>query len=214
MPDPWAEALMGWVPPELPKLEVPEPQSLLYGFDPPDWIVEEILHWASSPSLLCKVAAVGTAARLGAGSTKGPKKALELILAGAVSPAQKAVYWANHLSPEVIREVESTVVDESGRLGDNIESLHELVSDSEGGEIARAAVRAVCVQRDLLESACWVLERSRPGNGSRARRALQAIDELAAAHLTTIDSAGDLADDLLSSVSWQEPDAWWGCRRT
>lgn len=209
-PDPWAEALKGWEPPELPKLEVPEPESLLYGVSPPSWLVEKITQLASSPSLIDKVAAVGTAARLGAGATTSPSFTLEFMMQCGPSPASRAANWARSLTPEVIEAVEFLVLNQAVILGDDIQSLHKMVAL--GGETARRAAWSVCVERDRLESAVYILERAVEVDAP-TRSALDAIDEVATVHLSAIDLAGDLDDDLLSSVAWQEPHAWWGSLR-
>ncbi len=206
-PDELARAIDKIAIPDAPALEVPAPEALLRGVETEAWLLDRARELCDAPGLMDRVASVGLVVRLGPATAAQPKDLLDGLLSGELrGPISRAREWARGLDQEVLEEIERQVLQGVGALRQSLRTLESRVA--EGGETAALAARAVCHLRDELESAAWVL-----GENDRSDLvgpALESVDEEAAEHLSTLRLAADPADDLLSAVSWQEPDAWWG----
>ena len=205
--DELAMRLREYRPGEDVELEVPGPDELLADVSPANWLIERALVLHSSPALHDRVASVGLAARLGAGTTESPKLVFEELVSGQRrSPTARALDWVRNLDTDVVDVVERQTLELADALESDLADLEGMVA--EGGETARTAVRGVLYRRDDLESLAWVLTAA--DRVAAVRPALEKVDREAASHLSAVDMAREDDDDLLSAVSWQEPNAWWG----
>jgi hypothetical protein len=215
MSDPWAEELGRFEAVPLPELVPPDPEALLEGTSPPDWLLDEAKRLAGSEVFIDRLAAAGFVARLGAASTTDSAAVLERLLAGGESPGDRARKWAlalgaeasaSALGAEALDAAELLFVNRSGRLAEELFDLSDLVT--RGGAASARAVRSVCRERDLLESAVWILRVA--DRGRLARASLDTLDWLAWVNLSAaLNLVGPLDDEVLAAVRWQEPNAWW-----
>ena len=192
-----------------PVLEVPDIEQLTAGRTVAAWVVEEATRRLEAAALFLRVAGVGLLARHALGSAPSGAGTLESLLSAALTPARACAEWAKSLTPDALAEVERQLVEEAGDVGDCIEDFCGLVEH--GSEYVEQAARDVCLRRDDLESVSFVL--SQAGRGELTAEVLAGLDELAILRLSYFLLAGDYdSHQLLSSVAWQEPDAWWGTR--
>lgn len=188
--------------------EIPAPEELLEGVDAPQWLTDRARRLYRSAELLELVESVGFVARLGAATADAPGDLFAALVAGSVqSPGARARRWAASLDKMATDEIIRGVIDAADLLRDDIAGLRELAS--EGGEAARRAARSVCYRRDELESVSWVLAAA--GRGGEVAGTLEAVDQAVSSQLSALDLALDADDDdLLSTIAWQVPHAWWG----
>jgi hypothetical protein len=188
-------------------VSIPAPDDLVEHISPAKWLLERARQLHASPALHDRMASVGLVARLGAGTAKDPAQVFEALVSGMYrSPTARALDWARGLGRDVLDLVERQALELIDALERNLETLEAVVA--EGGGAAERAVRAIRHGRDDLESIAWVLRAAR--RFEVVGPALGALDREAAAHLSAIDLARSGEDELLSSVAWQEPHAWWG----
>jgi hypothetical protein len=209
--DSFSAGMHEWSPPAPIRLGVPAPEELLEGVEVPRWLADRARRLYRSAELLERVESVGFVARLGAATAEAPGDLFAALVAGhAQSPGARARRWAASLDEAVTKELARLLVDAADLLRDNIAGLRELAA--EGGEPARRAARAECYGRDELESVSWVLVAA--GRGDEVAGTLEALDQAASGQLTALDLVLDADDDdLLSTIAWQAPDAWWGARQ-
>jgi hypothetical protein len=198
--------------PARPDLEMPPLDKWLQAIASATWLEQRVHLLSESPSLMERIAAIGSVARLSVGTTANPSDLFNtLIIDQEKNPTFKAKEWAQRLDTATLERIELLVMQYAITLKSDLLDLDERVADDE--ESARLAARSICYLRDELESVTWVLRAA--SKGLLAARALESIDEEASKHLSAIACAADPSDDLLATVAWQEPDAWWGmpCRR-
>jgi hypothetical protein len=163
-----------------------------------------------SPSLLQRIAAAGLLRRLWAPPPDQAAAVARNLLAGASAPPLEIDRWARALPRDAIDEIERAAVNATADLEDEIGGLAALHADAPAS--LGAAVRAVMERRDDLESVRAVLRAS--GGGEHLTTALAEVDEVAALHATVlaagVDDLDAAGDELLVTVGWSEPDAWWG----
>jgi hypothetical protein len=165
------------------------------------WLARRCRELASSPSLVDRVASVGTLCRLWeaplATAGEGPD-------AGASPIVDRVAAWAALLSPAERARLESDGVHTAARLRERIDDLLERDDEAEGDE-----VRALVYERDGLESLRVVLWTC--GSCPSLDRELRMTDQ------AMLDSASALplppeveTDELLLAVARNEPLSWWG----
>ena len=195
--------------PRAPRLEVemPAPTEWLGATRASAWLIEEAETLHAAPGLFERVASAGLVARLAAGATEDdPARLLDGLLSGEPGPAARVRRWAEDAPEAVLEALAGELQAEAAALADDLEALDGLVSalPADAPGVAQALRR----RRDMLESAAWVL--GMRGRAAAAEPALAALDRAAATHASALALAGTEADDLLASVAWQQPDAWWG----
>ena len=123
------------------------------------------------------------------------------------SPSAAARGWYQQLD----KGIQCAAEDEACDLADDLRpALHELTalaSLPDGERLPRAALRWVTV-RDDLESFAFLLGRQR--RGTKLQGSLERLDREAANHLSIFSGLDLCKDPRLRTVSWQEPDQWWG----
>jgi hypothetical protein len=205
--DALAKSLEGFHPVVAFNVDMPTPDDLLEHMSPAEWLLERAHRLHASPAAHDRIASVGLVARLGAGTAKDPARVFEALVSGTYrSPTARALDWARGLGRDVLDVVERRALELIDALGQHIETLEDVVA--EGGQAAERAVRAIRHGRDDLESIAGVLRAAQ--RIEVVGSALDTLDREAAAHLSAIDLARVGEDELLSSVAWQEPHAWWG----
>lgn len=179
-------------------------EELTGGLRLPEWLSELYeLYTSDKSDVYLTAAAVGTVARLGAACVEKPDELFTQLVRGEISgPREEARKWARGLSHGEIVELLGAFVEQAGVT---LEGLHELRSGSPRDD----EVRTVCLDRDRLESVFWVL--SQIAEGLFARDVLDPVDRLGGVTITeNLLEQVRVDDRLLSTVSWQEPEAWWG----
>ena len=123
------------------------------------------------------------------------------------SPSAAARGWYQQLD----KGIQCAAEDEACDLADDLRpALHELTalaSAPDGERFLRAALRWVLV-RDDLECFAFLLGRKR--RGTKIQDSLERLDREAANHLSIFSGLDLCKDPRLRTVSWQEPDQWWG----
>lgn len=185
----------------LPALAVPEVEALLRYRPAHDWLRPELERLRSSPRLLDKVSMLGTAARLW--SPPVPTRAtVDQLLADRHTPAVLARAWVDGLDRDLLGEIAEAAIDEASALD---EALCALSVDSPdlGTELL-----AVAKRRDSLESVLFALTAA--GTSQWLAASLAVVDATASDLATLFTLAPRLEDERLATVSWTDPDAWWG----
>ncbi len=194
-------------------LAVPAPppiNELLAGQPCPDWLMEMAASQLQSPSVLERLSGPGTLARHWTPGGHGEADAvLQELLSGEPTtlPFDQARQWAGALDEGSIELLERLAIAETDDLSELLASIHQAAA-TEAPEL-QMLVRDLVRRRDTLASAEYVL---RQADGAESiSRALAALDEAARESLLTLSMAEDPGDEaLLSTVSWKQPDAWWG----
>ncbi len=203
--DAWSERLADLEVAAAADVEVPPPEEWLAGIEPAGWLVARARELHASCTLQERVASVGLVARLGAGTSRRAGDTFSALLAGTPGPATRARDWAVSLGGEVLEELVRLCLEDAGALADDVRALAAVVATDPAA--AGAVARSLCHRRDELQCVAWVLDAA--GRTAEVATDLRAVDREADAHLSAFDLAGDYGDDLLSSVAWQEPEAWW-----
>ncbi len=192
--------------------ELPQPRFAdLDGAAVPDWLLDRARRLAPQRSDGA-AEAVGLILRLGLPkSTAARARDVAELRAGRASAR---VGWASAW----LASVQASDLVALGHMvrGQSLEAVRSLdaLSDAMGERPDDAAAMAadVLLARDRLESLTQLLELHRSASGLRPL--LRALDrrciEVGAALGAALSGSDALDEDWLGTVSWQEPEAWWG----
>jgi hypothetical protein len=128
------------------------------------------------------------------------------IREGWESPPDRIWLWAKGLSGSLCYVLEQQALTELERLPLLFALLQQARTES-SSRASSIAIEILCF-RDDLESIAAVLRAS--GDSNQLDAGLRASDLAAQCHLSIFASLEISFHERLSSVSWQEPDAWWG----
>lgn len=186
------------------ELIAPRLETLLAGAPCAEWLESEVSAGLASSSLWQKTAAVGLLSRLWSPGGRAAEYA-EKMMSGWQQPSMRVSQWAAQLSGAQRGAIEKLAMQQIAALSAQLDTLHEAVVE-ESPEAVSIAVNLLR-QRDDIESVDAVLRAA----GSRVlEAALAAADLNAQSQMALFVELSLPYDARLSSVSWQEPDAWWG----
>jgi len=195
---------------EMPMPYVPDPDELLKGAAPPEWLIVEAKSLVRSPCFLDRVGMVGMIGRLATAESTTPKATLRRMLRGKETPGDRARQWATSIGDESLDTIAYLFFNRLLVLG---EVIHDVaVSARRDRPPSRDLVTWVTLERDLLESVGWVLQRARPRSevARDVKRSLALTDSNAHQwHVAALIKAPCRRYPVLAAVFWQEPDAWW-----
>lgn len=198
---PSANALSRWAPDAAVAVSVPSVDEVFAGLTRPEWMTDEVSSRLTVGTSWEVASAWGIVARLG-------QPAVKLSLAellDAAPPESPALLWLRRNSAAQ-RDLVAHVVAESDMLIDALDPLAEALVDD--APDAREEARSWLHRRDDLESVAFVLTRANV-EVDAVRAALAAVDREAGLRQEMWAFSEAFDDARLSSVSWQEPDAWW-----
>jgi hypothetical protein len=194
----WAE------PGEVPEIPAPDLSELSSGLKLETWLVALAGDMSQSPRAVTRVAAAGLVARLwSCADSDSRRTAWERLRSNQDGPATKAVRWFHLLTPPAREHVQRSALHE-------VDALEDRLPELSSGESADAAVLGVSWlhRRDDLECLRFLCKRT--DTGAELERALSALDERASGHHDFWKRLSLQDDERLWSVSWQEPESWWG----
>jgi len=179
-------------------------KELCVGFKFPEWFLERVQRLSTSEDVFERIVSVGLIARYAAALSCRPGEVLQDLIAGRESPGYRASTWARAMTGSELDDVERLLLEAADILRSDLLELGEIaVVDA---DTVKRTVLVVCLRRDELESVSWVLRAA--GRQDVVNYMLGAIDEEASRHVSMLDLAVD--DDLISTIAWQSPEAWWG----
>lgn len=183
---------------------LPSPDMLIGELEVPDWFRSRADEWFQGDTRLNQVASVGLVGRLATALSTNSRAALQALLAGATSPADRAGDAAHALSKETMEYV----VADAMRLASSLQERASEIPTDEISATAGALWLEVSLDRERLECVRWVLLLQ----GSDALGPiLDELDRRVAMHLSVIfANASNIEDEHLRAVGWQEPHHWWG----
>jgi hypothetical protein len=192
--------------PEPLDLQAPSLDELMDGFPTAAWLAKEVGLLASSPSSLDRVSAVGLVARCWTPTGSPARGVLDAVLAGTLTPHDRAVAWVRTLDGDLVAELERLAVNDAIAAAEDAEALVDLAAEPEA--TLAAAVRGIAHRRDDLDSIALLLHAA--GVGTRLDDALRDLDRTAAGISSVFACIAPLRDARLEEVAWRDPDAWWG----
>ena len=122
-------------------------------------------------------------------------------------PSAVARSWYEQLDKSIQCAAEDEACDLADDLRPALYELTALASLPDGERLLRAALRWATV-RDDLECLAFLLGRKR--RGTKLQGSLEHLDRETANHLSIFSGQDLCKDPRLRTVSWQEPDQWWG----
>ncbi|WP_147444776.1 hypothetical protein [Corallococcus sp. CA053C] len=196
-----------WEPSKPPEIPAPDIDRLLGQTVVQTWLLKLAKEFAESRRPFKRVAAAGVLARLWSSPNKTSRERTQKWLsAGHMDPTAAAVKWFQMLEADQQELIESSAIYEWHEIEKEFEDIIEL--NQEDPDSIHEMARAWIHRRDDLQSVMFLLRRA--DIGSAIARGLSKFDARAAAY-RELWSLIDLRDDeRLCSVSWQEPDSWWG----
>lgn len=179
------------------------------------WLLERATALLQSGDPLDPVVAAGFVSRHWTPLTSEGKALLaQELLKGGKNPMSEAVSnFARGISNKMLGLIEAYALDNVEACREDVDncsaSFTAIESELPASDYSPADhADYLRVNREKLECIYEVLWTRKCGEA--LRRALDSLDELAEDRLMLIDDAGTCQPQELASVSWHDPDAWWG----
>jgi hypothetical protein len=190
---------------------LPALAELLEGAGSPDWLGNEYVARAESPSLLGRFEALGLVARLWEITSPRDREIVTVWMrAGRGTAASRVGDWLSaHDGAALASDVGTRAVASALSLLDRVTYVSELAETLSDAEMANV-ITGIRLDRDDLESAVVAMYLAR-ANTASLREALAAIDERAHVRMTAIAHLGARAgrQARLVAAAREAPDAWW-----
>lgn len=179
-------------------------ESLLQGAATTDWLVAELSKTLSSRSLWHQALGLGLVIRLWSPQRGKAGEYAEKLRKGWVSPSAHAVNQAKLLTPTAIQQL-NTMFQHSCYAFMELLDVFQAAITSKSDTAVDLGER-VRIERDNLECIRIVLACT----NQDTQLLTNTIDKAGLAAVVLWNEIQTPYSARLGSVSWQEPDAWWG----
>jgi len=180
--------------------------ELLNGYETPLWFRQVAGDLLNSTAEYDHAAGAGLCARLAATLDSDPRATLGRLAQESETPASRVASWAVQLDSSVLQGLAQDVATELDAQHEALRAARMMAIESDPG--GRDVLRALCEQRDDLESVLQVLCAA---GRSDLVAVVRTLDRDATNAASTLALLGPLEPSArLAAVRSTDPDAWWG----